>query len=89
MDNKGNIILKSNTLVVNRILKKTRAKLFRDLKVGDKLELSVEVKKYAGINRNTYATYIVVENVKTKEVVGKSFNELPRLLDKFELIESN
>ena len=67
MNNNGNIVLKSNTLVVNNILKKTRAKLFKDLKIGDKIQLSVEV-KYAGINRSTYATYILVENLKTKEV---------------------
>lgn len=87
MKNEGCIVLKSNILVVNKILKRTRAKVFKDLKVGDKIQLSVEV-KYAGRRGGgTYATYILVENIETKDCVGKTFNELSPLLDNFEFIE--
>jgi len=82
-----NIILRSNTLVVKDVIKKTSAKMFKDLNIGDKIELSVPV-KYAGHNRGTtYSTYIRTINLNTGESVLNSFNQLPKLLGCFELQE--
>lgn len=81
----GEIVLKSNTLIVEEIKRKTSAKMFKDIEVGDKLSLSVDV-DYAGSNRGmTYATYIKCVNLSKNDVAYKSFNEMPRFLNMFEL----
>lgn len=77
------IILTSGELVVSEIIRKTTAKLFKDLVVGDKIKLSV-ILKPAGTNRGqTYSTYIKVENLNNGEKVFNSFNQLPKLIDCF------
>lgn len=45
-----NIILESKKLLVLDIKRKTKAKMFRDVKVGDILQLSVPI-EYVGSNR--------------------------------------
>lgn len=83
----NDIILRSKVLQVAKVESKTQAKLFKDLAVGDKIQLSVPV-KYAGSNRGrTYASYIKVENIGTGEKVYRSFNQLPMLLNNFKFIE--
>ena len=77
------IILKSFIQTVTKINRKTKAKLFKDLKIGDKVEFSVPIKR-AGSNRGTYATYIEAKNVETDEYTYSSFNQLPSILDAFE-----
>lgn len=76
------IIMKSEKLEIIDIVKKTSAKMFKDLKIGSVIQLSIPV-KVAGGNKGTYASYITVENIDTGEKTGKSFNELPKLLDCF------
>lgn len=80
------IYLKSDILVVTKINKKTKAKMFENLKVGDKIEFSVPI-KYAGRNHGSYATYIGVRNVETGEETSSSFNQLPTVLRAFEFEE--
>ena len=81
------IILKSNTLIVEEIKRKTSAKMFKDIEVGDMISLSVDV-DYAGSNRGmTYATYIKCTNLSKKDAAYKSFNEMPRFLNMFKLKE--
>lgn len=82
------IILKSHTLRINKINRKTQAKMFKDLKVGDKVEFSVPIKQ-AGSNRGTYATYIIAENISSGARTNSSFNQMPRILDAFEFEENN
>jgi hypothetical protein len=77
------IILKSDILIVTKINKKTKAKMFENLKVGDKVEFSVPI-KHAGSNHGTYATYIGIRNVETGEETSSSFNQLPTVLRAFE-----
>ena len=77
------IILKSFIQTVTKINRKTKAKLFKDLKIGDKVEFSVPIKR-AGSNRSTYATYIEIKNIETNEYTYSSFNQLPKILDTFE-----
>ena len=80
-----NIILSSNILTITKINKKSSAKMFKDLIVGDKIKLSIEV-EYLGISRGrTYAPYIAIQNINTKEFTLKSFNQITSVLDCFEL----
>lgn len=78
------IYLTSDILTITKINRKTKAKMFENLKVGDKIRFSVPL-KYAGRNRGTYATYIEIMNMKTYEKTHSSFNQLPIILDAFEL----
>lgn len=50
----------------------------------DEITLSIPVKSARG-NGGTYASYITVTNLKTKESTKKSFNEITPLLSLFEL----
>lgn len=77
------IILESRILKVSKINKKTKAKMFENLKVGDQIQFSVPIKE-AGRNKGTYATYIKATNLGTGETAYNSFNQLPTLLDIFE-----
>ena len=78
-----NIILRSGTLKVIQITRKTKAILFKDLKIGDEVEFSVPIKQ-AGSNRGTtYSTYIKTKNLTTGAATTNSFNQLPPLLEAF------
>lgn len=77
------IILKSDIVTITKINRKTKAKMFVNLKVGDKLEFSVPI-EYAGHNRGTYATYIRIKNMETGETTSSSFNQLPSILSAFD-----
>lgn len=79
----NNIVLQSRVLVVTKIVRKTSAKMFKNLDVGDEIQLST-IAKGSGSGRGCYAQYIQVRNIKTGEYTSKSFNELDRLLDAFE-----
>ena len=74
------------SLKITKITKKTSAKMFSGLLVGDILEIKVTLKE-AGRNRGTYATYIEFKNNRTQEISCKSFNEAPSILDCFEFEE--
>lgn len=80
---KTDIVLTSDTLEVIEIKKKTKAEMFKSLKVGDKILLSIPVKT-AGSNRGTYASYIKVENLQNGECTYKSFNQIVDILNLFE-----
>ena len=77
------IFMKSEILTVYKINKKTQAKMFRDLKIGDQILLSVPVKR-AGRNRGTYSTDIKIENLNTGECTYKTFNTICSILNNFE-----
>ena len=77
------ILLTSQVLEVAKINRKTKAKMFGNLNVGDVIEFSVPIKQ-AGSNRGTYATYITATNLKTGEKTSSSFNQIPKILEAFE-----
>lgn len=77
------IEMKSDEITVKKILRKTQARMFKDLKVGDKIQFSVPIEA-AGRNRSTYATYIKATNLGTNETTCSSFNQLPTVLKAFE-----
>lgn len=67
------IILKSEILIIKEIKAKTSAKMLKNLKVGDEIQLSVNASPVGG-NRGTYASYITVENIWNGERTKFSFN---------------
>ncbi|WP_206459343.1 hypothetical protein [Anaerovorax sp. IOR16] len=83
------IILHSDTLKVIKINRKTKAKMFKNLKVGDTVQFSVPIKKVGRGRSGTYATYIKALNIKTGEETESSFNQIPIILDAFEFENQN
>ena len=81
-----NIILSSPAITITNIKRKTKAKMFCNLEIGDRIHFSVPL-KYAGRNRGTYATYITITNLETGEQTQSSFNQLPKVLDAFEFTD--
>ena len=77
------IILKSDILTVIKVNRKTKAKMFNNLKAGDKIQFSVPL-IYAGRNGGSYATYVEAKNIETGDTTSKSFNVLPSILDSFD-----
>ena len=77
------IILKSKTLEITNIIRKTKAEMFKNLAIGNKIVISVKVES-AGSNRGTYASYMTVENIENGECAYKSFNQINQILNCFE-----
>lgn len=80
-----NIVLKSKDYQIIGINKKSTADMFRNLKLGSLVKFEVELKKLE--DKRGYATYITATNLNTKESTSKSFNQLPKILEAFELVE--
>lgn len=78
------IILHSGILQVTKINRKTKAKMFKNLKVGDTIEFSVPIKQAGKGVSGTYATYIRAVNINTGEETNSSFNQIPIILEAFE-----
>lgn len=76
--------MKSEPLVVKKILGKTKAQMFGNLKVGDRVMFSKTIEASGSHRGRTYASYIKAENLATGEFTLKSFNEIAHFLDKFE-----
>lgn len=83
------IILHSDTLKVIKINRKTKAKMFENLKVGDIVQFSVPIKQAGRGRSGTYATYIKALNIETGEETESSFNQIPIILDAFEFENQN
>lgn len=71
------------------IHKKSKAKGFETLEVGDIVYFTVLLKASGRSRNGTYATYVEVENERTSEVGYKSFNELGYLLSNCEFEQLN
>lgn len=71
-----------------KVLKKSCSPAFKDLRCGDVIEFSVEIKA-VGRNKGTYATYIKCFNLQTKKESSLSFNQIGRTLNCFEFEEIN
>ena len=66
------------------INKKTRAKMFSDVKVGDTVMFSVPISSVGGNRGRSYAVGIKCVNVRTREFTSLTFNEIGRILGCFE-----
>lgn len=74
------------TAICTKIHKKSQSLTFKDLKEGDVVKFSVEIKR-VGRNKGTYATYIRCFNPQTDQVSNLSFNQIARTLECFEFEE--
>ena len=81
------IVMESKTLRISKILKKSSAKMFADLKVGDTVKFSVDLKK-SGRNGGPYATYIKAEHLESGNTNHSSFNQMSSIISRFEFEES-
>ena len=80
------IVMESKTLRVSKILKKSSAKMFSDLKVGDTIKFSVNLER-AGCNGGTYATYIKAEHLESGNTNHSSFNQMSSVVSRFDFKE--
>lgn len=81
MDNNLSI---SNKFIVKEIIKKSQAKMFKNLNVGDSVEFRLDIKHVgSGSKGRTYAPGLKIINLKTKESTIKTLNELPKILENF------
>jgi len=83
-ENKMNYYL-SGQFLVREIVKKTKTKMFCNLKVNDLIDMRVDLNA-TGYGRNgIYAKYITCKNLETNETVELSFNQLPKVLMCFDI----
>ena len=83
------IVMESKTLRISKILKKSSAKMFSDLKVDDTVKFSVDLKR-AGCSigsKGTYATYIKAEHLESGNTNHSSFNQMSSIISRFEFEE--
>lgn len=74
----------SDKFEVKRVIKKTTANFFSELKVGDRIEIFVEIKPRSG---NINAQYLKVYDHSKGKMVVKSFTQLSSILKCFELVK--
>jgi len=79
------IVMNSRIYIVMAVLKKTRAVFFEDIEVGDQLMFSSVLKTAGTTKGKTYASYIQTTNITKSDYTYSSFNQLPKLIAKFEL----
>lgn len=73
--------------IVKKINRKSTSPCFKDLKVGDVIEFSIEIKRVGMNSRGTRAAYIRCCNMQTGNVSVLSFNEIVNVLNCCELEE--
>lgn len=83
MSNDGDMTMRSEVLVVSKIVKKTQARTFKEFEVGDRIRLSVESKRVGSSRGRSYAVDVRVDNLTSGKSVHKTFNQLG-VLDNFE-----
>lgn len=78
------ILLSSELLTVTKILKKTSAKFFKDLRVGDVIQIVGTLKRQER-GRELYAFHLTVENIWTGETRVESITNICNRLESFEV----
>lgn len=78
------IMMTSERYRVMEIKKKTNAKMFKNIQLGDVITFKTPVKRAGGF-RGTNATWITTTLERTNETAFKTFNELPEILKNFTL----
>ena len=69
------------------IHKKSQSPAFKDLKNGDIIEFSIEIRSVGRSSRGTHAAYIRCFNPQTNQVSNLSFNQINRTLECFDFVE--
>lgn len=70
-----------------KIHKKSQSPAFLNLRYGDIIEFSVEIKRAGNASRGTKATYVRCYNPQTDKISELSFNQIMRVLDNFDFVE--
>lgn len=82
------IILQSKKYKIVKFNRKTKAKCFCNLKVGDIIYFETEIKPAGRYNNRLYASGFNCKNAVTNEYIGGfTHNDSPRYLSIFELEE--
>lgn len=81
------IPLTSSKYRVTKINRKTKAKMFKNIELGDVLIFTCILERLGTTRGNTYAPHVKIENISKKESVHKSFNELGNIMDAFEMTD--
>lgn len=81
------ILLNSKVLQIIAIKKKTSAVLFKDLKIGDLIQISVPVEKVGTSRGRSYSVNLKITHLKDNSSVLKTFNEISSILSCFDLLE--
>lgn len=83
-----NIILKSSDYEIVKLNRKTRAKGFCELKVGDIIHFETEIKRAGRNNNRLYASgFWCVDSITGKKIACFTHNESERYLEIFDLKE--
>lgn len=72
---------------VTKINRKSSSPCFKDLKIGDVIEFSIEIKRVGSSSRGTRAAYITCCNEQTGYESNLSFNQIGNILHCCELEE--
>ena len=80
------MVLKCNA-TCTKVHKKSQSPAFKELRIGDRIEFSIEMEPVGRNLRGTHAAYIRCFNPKTNQVSELSFNQIGRTLDCFEFTE--
>ena len=70
-----------------KVNKKSSSPAFKDLCIGDVIELSIDVAAVGSGSKGSKAAYICCVNPKTKLQSKLSFNQIERVLEAFEFEE--
>lgn len=79
------IPLESAIYEVVEVKEKTRAKFFKSLRIGDRIQLEVKINRNQNLRGRIKPPYIVITNVKNKQYSLKSFNEINHYMKCFKL----
>ena len=80
------IVLKSNDYEIIKLNKKTKAKGFCELKVGDVIHFETEIKRVGRNGNRLYASgFSCINSVTNEKIGGFTHNESERYLEIFEL----
>lgn len=72
----------TNQFIVKAIHKKTKSRLFQDVKVGDVLDMSMTIQNTTNYGSGCYATTIYIERTSDKQGAHYSQSELSGLINR-------
>ncbi|MFD1270643.1 hypothetical protein ACFQ3Y_24850 [Paenibacillus motobuensis] len=79
------IVLNSEVYVISEIKRKTRAKVFEDWRVGDRVQFSTEMRRNSSYS-TVYASMFTAINLTQGTEITKSQTELVNVLRSFEIV---
>lgn len=80
-----NLVMKTTVLRVKNIDTKTKAAFYKDVKVGDLLEVSYDFDQY---HSSSYVSYVKVKNLLKGTSVETSIGQVDSMIGKFDIEET-